>query len=133
MTKEHLGTLPNPIPTIVVPKIGTLQWCADTYGVDKARSRRWQALRFLEEAIELADAEGLKMHDVFNVARFVFDKPPGNTREEIGDVAICLKVLAENADTTVEYALTDCVMRIIAMSPDRLPDSEAKKVAAGLI
>jgi hypothetical protein len=72
-----------------------LAWAVDMFGpVAKLRSER--LLRFVEEAIELAHAEGME-RDVFNrVADRVYSRPPGEAPKEIGQAQACLETFAEN-------------------------------------
>jgi len=72
-----------------------LNWAIDMFGpVAQLRSER--LLRFVEEAIELAHAEGME-RIVFNkVADRVYSRPAGDTPKEIGQVQACLETFAEN-------------------------------------
>lgn len=72
-----------------------LSWAIEMFGpVAKLRSER--LLRFVEEAIELAHAEGME-REVFNrVADRVYSRPAGDTPKEIGQVQACLETFAEN-------------------------------------
>jgi hypothetical protein len=72
-----------------------LSWAVKMFGpVAKLRSER--LLRFVEEAIELAHAEGLE-REVFNrVADRVYSRPAGNVNKEIGQAQACLETFAEN-------------------------------------
>lgn len=72
-----------------------LSWAIEMFGpVAKLRSER--LLRFVEEAIELAHAEGME-REVFNrVADRVYSRPAGDTPKEIGQAQACLETFAEN-------------------------------------
>lgn len=72
-----------------------LAWAVDMFGpVAKLRSER--LLRFVEEAIELAHAEGME-RVVFNrVADRVYSRPAGDTPKGIGQAQACLETFAEN-------------------------------------
>lgn len=72
-----------------------LSWAVEVFGpVAKLRSER--LLRFVEEAIELAHAEGME-REVFNrVADRVYSRPAGDTPKEIGQAQACLETFAEN-------------------------------------
>jgi hypothetical protein len=72
-----------------------LAWARSTFGpVALLRSER--LLRFVEEAIELAHAEGME-RDAFNrVADRVYARPPGDVGKEIGQTQACLEMFAEN-------------------------------------
>lgn len=72
-----------------------LAWAIEMFGpVAKLRSEC--LLRFVEEAIELAHAEGME-REVFNrVADRVYSRPTGNVGKEIGQAQACLETFAEN-------------------------------------
>ena len=77
-----------------------LAWAVETYGA-RARGRRYQAFRMLEEACELAQAQGLTFKDMLRVASYVDDRPAGDTPTEVGDLRLCLDILAENLGLSV--------------------------------
>lgn len=68
-------------------------WITGMLGEITFKSHRERALRFIEEAIELAQACGLERQDVAYTIEYVYDKPPGNVAQEIGGVhstVLCL-------------------------------------------
>jgi NTP pyrophosphatase (non-canonical NTP hydrolase) len=72
-----------------------LAWAVKMFGpVAKLRSERM--LRFVEEAIELAHAEGMERSTLDLVANRVYSCPPGNVGKEIGQAQACLETFAEN-------------------------------------
>lgn len=85
-----------------------LQWARETFGpVALLRSER--LLRFVEEAIELAHAEGMERVVFDRVADRVYSRPAGDTPKEIGQAQACLETFAEsigfssNAETQREW------------------------------
>lgn len=72
-----------------------LAWAVDMFGpVAELRSER--LLRFVEEAIELAHADGME-REVFNrVTNRVYSRPAGDVPKEIGQAQACLEMFAEN-------------------------------------
>jgi hypothetical protein len=72
-----------------------LAWARATFGpVALLRSER--LLRFVEEAIELAHAEGMERKTLNLIADRVYSRPPGNVGKEIGQAQACLETFAEN-------------------------------------
>jgi hypothetical protein len=72
-----------------------LAWAREMFGpVALLRSER--LLRFIEEAIELAHAEGMERDVLNRVADRVYSRPPGDTPKEIGQTQACLETFAEN-------------------------------------
>lgn len=54
-----------------------------------------RARRFLEEAVELAQAAGVTAEEADAVRAYVFSRPAGDIRQEIGGVMVTLSCLAE--------------------------------------
>lgn len=72
-----------------------LAWAVEMFGpVAKLRSER--LLRFVEEAIELAHAEGMERNILVVMADRVYSRPIGETPKEIGQAQACLETFAEN-------------------------------------
>jgi hypothetical protein len=72
-------------------------WARECFGEQNLSHLRLRAARFLEEAIELAQAHGLTVDDVMNVAEYVCNRPPGDPIQETGGVIVTLAVLCEVA------------------------------------
>ncbi len=107
-------------------------WAVQTYG-PKARARRYQALRFLEEAMELAQALGLTYDDMDYVANYVNARRIGSANVEIGDVRLSLDILAESIGLSSEQCYEDCLTRIAALDSAQTRERDEGKIAAGLI
>lgn len=107
-------------------------WAAETYG-ERTTQTRYQAFRFLEEALELAQTQGLDLADMVRTAEYVAARKVGETKVEIGDVALCLDILAENLGLSVDSCHTDCLQRIKSLDPVKCQAKDDAKVAFGLI
>lgn len=108
-------------------------WCATTFGKEHAESRRIRALRFLEEAIELVQAQGLDHHDVAFVSDYVFGRPVGQTPQEVGGVMIALNCLCENLGLSIDTCERNEASRVLTVDPEKLRAKQALKTAEGLI
>lgn len=73
-----------------------LAWAESTFG-PCARSREERAMRFLEEAIELAHVEGVSSVVAAKIVARVYNRPPGTLEKEIGQCQATLETLALNA------------------------------------
>lgn len=72
-----------------------LAWAVEMFGpVAKLRSER--LMRFVEEAIELAHAEGMEQEVLGKIYHRVYSRPRGDTPKEIGQAQACLETFAEN-------------------------------------
>lgn len=65
------------------------QWVETRIG-DKHMASGERAMRLLEEAIELAQAEGITLDMVNRQADYVFSRPVGDSSQEAAGVAVCL-------------------------------------------
>jgi len=110
----------------------SLAWAVATYG-ERAKGSRYQAFRFLEEALELAQTQGLNLDDFIRAARYVAERKVGQTSIEIGDVRFCLDILAENLGISVDGAHATCLNRVKGIPPEKLLEKDDAKCAAGLI
>src|SRR6185295_13563995 len=65
------------------------EWCVATFGC-AGNERRERALRLVEEAMEVAQAEGLEYIQVRDLLSYVYAKAPGNPASEAGGVGTTL-------------------------------------------
>lgn len=96
-------------------------------------SRRYQAFRFLEEACELAQAEGLSEEDCLNMVRYVMSRPKGDSFVEAGDVQLTLAILLFNAGIAPQDAEKKAHLRFAGLDPLKARLKDTTKIAAGLI
>lgn len=94
----------------------TYHWGMATFGPNVMGDKREQVIRFLEEAMELAQSLGLDVEDTLRIAQFVFQRKPGKPRKEIGDVAIMLSYLSRLEGTTIEDAHRQQLSEVIGRS-----------------
>ena len=109
-----------------------LVWAKSVYG-ERVTDRRYQAFRFLEEACELAQAQGLNFQDMLKVLAYVDERPAGETSVEIGDVLLSVDIMSENLGLSVDGCHTDTLTRIQALDADKCRAKDEAKCAAGLI
>lgn len=108
------------------------QWANDVYGL-RARNSRIVAFRMLEEAMELAQTQGLSFEDMVRVAKYVSDRRPGDTKVEIGDLRFMLDTMATNLGLSVDSCHTDTLLRVQSLDPAKCLAKDDDKIAAGLI
>jgi hypothetical protein len=65
------------------------EWVVSRIG-SAGMDRRERALRLLEEAVELAQAEGITLAQVARQVAHVYERPAGDPEQEAGGVAVCL-------------------------------------------
>ena len=60
--------------------------------------------RFLEEALELAQANGCSRDDAVALVDYVFGRPPGKPTQEVGGVMVTLAGLCSASDINMDLA-----------------------------
>src|ERR1035441_3434518 len=73
-----------------------------------------RAMRLLEEAIELAQAEGITWNQAIAQVLYVFGRPKGEAQQEAGGVAVCLLGWCAVHKTTFQEIATTEIERIEA-------------------
>ena len=100
---------------------GTLQqdvedWSNACFGPERLDDQHLTAVRFVEEALELAQAAGVTQREVTQVSQYVFNRPVGEMRNEVGGTYITLANLCNSFVIDMEAAaretLRSCWKRI---------------------
>ncbi len=106
-------------------------WVVSTFGVAVAQPRE-RAMRFIEEAIELAQAAGITFDEVARLVTYVFSRPVGEPAQEVGGVGVTLLSYCEsvglsaNAEEQREHA------RVLAIDPEHFRRKHNTKSDAGV-
>jgi NTP pyrophosphatase (non-canonical NTP hydrolase) len=80
------------------------EWILECFGERFARSTEERALRFLEEALELAQAAGIDRDHALTVVSYVYDRAVGETRQEVGGTMVCLAALCSQLGIDLDEA-----------------------------
>jgi NTP pyrophosphatase (non-canonical NTP hydrolase) len=107
-----------------------LDWAVSVFG-SVARNRNERAARLVEEAIELAQVEGVEHQTISKIAERVFSKPTGTLETEIGDVGLTLEALAENVCVDLQRATAARFAWLQAQPVEERRAKHDAKVAAG--
>lgn len=107
-----------------------LKWAVDNFGTI-ALNRDERAARLAEEAMEVAQAEGVPAEVVQRILARVYSRPPGELGQEIGGCGITLLALAENAGIDHDAEVLREWRRVLSKSRDWWQRKHAEKVAAG--
>lgn len=105
-------------------------WVRRCFG-DAAMARPERAARLMEEAIELAQAEGVPEELAAGVVRRVYSRPSGLPAQEAGGVGLCLAAWEEASGISVENAAMLEMDRVERMSVEHFKARHAAKVAVG--
>jgi len=109
----------------------TLRWAVETFG-QIATDPIERAARLLEEAVELAQSQGLHHSTAAAIIERVFQRDPGDPLKEIGQVAVTLEALAENIGACVEAEAQREFDRVRAISKEAWQTRQNQKAAIGI-
>ena len=104
----------------------TADWVVETFGEASSNDIVERPLRFLEEALELVQAVGLSKEEVLNIVNYVYDRPVGETFQEIGGVLLTLSALASAVNVSLGDAWTIELARAKA-NVDKILAKQASK------
>lgn len=88
-------------------------WVVATLGDRLAESREERTLRFLEEAIELAQAQGIEEKRVNTMTAYVYDRPVGEPQQEMAGCLFTLACLAEAEGVDIEHITWGELARVL--------------------
>lgn len=108
-----------------------IQWVEDTFGKSSLTTRE-RALRVLEEAIELAQAEGIEINQACSVAEHVFSKPPGDPVQEVGGLGVTLLAYCEARGVSADMEERREFNRVLAVDPAHFRARHNKKADASI-
>lgn len=108
-----------------------LRWARTVFGpVALLRSER--LLRFAEEAIELAHADGMERQTLDAIANRVYSRERGDVNKEIGQAQATLELYAENLGLSSDSLAQIEWERVQKISPEEWARRHAAKVALGI-
>lgn len=98
------------------------QWVTDCFGAGIANDINERSLRFIEEAIELVQACGMRQKDVQMMVDYVFDRPVGETHQEVGGVQVTFASLCAAAKIDMLNEGERELHRVSSMNQDMMLD-----------
>lgn len=107
------------------------KWVRRTFG-DQAALPFDRALRVVEEAIELAQAEGVPREQAIAIVEHVFKKPKGKPIQEAGGLGLCLLGYCASKNFSADSAERLEYDRVTSMSPEYFRERHNKKADAGI-
>lgn len=107
-------------------------WCASRFGVEAFTNRRERAARVLEEAIELAQAEGVPIEKSRRIMEVVYSKPVGEPSQEAAGIMTTLMGWAAATDHDIEKVTRDEIDRIHALPLDYFARKKVEKRDLGV-
>lgn len=80
------------------------QWLSECFPPHVTRDRLERNHRFLEEALELAQANGCAKQDALDLVEYVFNRPVGEPSQEVGGVMVTLAGLCSAIEINMDEA-----------------------------
>ena len=108
-----------------------LRWAVNTFGL-VARNRDERAARLVEEAVEVAQAEGVAIDVLERIVRRVYSRPAGDVAQEIGGLAMTLDACAENIGIDAQQEAWRELGRVLDLPRDHFVKKHAEKAADGV-
>jgi len=110
-----------------------LDWCHRAFGANGGDADvPTRGRRFLEEALELFQANGGSVEDALRLAWYVFNRPVGEVPQEIGGVMVTLYALAEVLGLSVEECEVAEIDRVLSKPVEYFQKRQQEKREAGL-
>lgn len=101
-------------------------------GVAPELRAREGALRVLEEAFELAQAEGVTPEEATRLQDYVYGRPVGDPTQEVGGVRVALLSYAAGKGLSADRAEQEEILRVLAKPPQAVRSRNREKHAAGV-
>lgn len=108
------------------------RWLTRTFGHESAISVAERSRRFVEEAIELAQASGLSEKDVADLVRYVYARPVGDPEQEVGGVAVTFLAYCGAAGFSADELEKRELSRIYAKDVAYFRERHNAKALAGI-
>lgn len=89
-------------------QIAVDRWMHECFGPVISADQTERNHRFLEEALELVQANGCTASEAHQLVDYVFNRPAGERSQEVGGVMVCLAALCTaTGDDMVECGLIE--------------------------
>jgi hypothetical protein len=108
-----------------------LAWAVATFG-PIALVRRERLRRFVEEAVELAHADGLPEADLQAIIARVYSRRAGGVAREIGQAQACLETFAESIGLSSNKEAAREFDRVQTIPKEEWARRHAAKIKAGI-
>lgn len=107
-------------------------WAERVFGDAVANNLKERALRIVEEAIELAQVEGVGRDVVLKVVDRVYSRPIGIANQEVGGIGVTLIVYCHAKGLDADACEDAELSRVVDMDPEKMRKNHAAKVSCGI-
>lgn len=123
---------PHKVSTLATLTQRTGRWVTQTFGLEILTSRRERALRIAEEAIELAQAEGIERTQTAALVEHVYDRPVGDPDQEAAGIGVCLLAWAACTGRAIHQLIERELTRVESLPRERFLARRQEKITSGL-
>jgi len=109
-----------------------VEWGCRCFGTEHMCNRGIRALRFAEEAIELAQACGVSEDKAAELVSVVYSRPMGSVQQEIGGSMVTLAVLCHTVGFDLEDSFKIEILRCLSKDPAHFAARNKEKLDLGL-
>ena len=102
------------------------KWVIDCFGVETSEDKVERNHRFLEESLELVQSLGCSSEEAHKLVDYVYDRPIGEPKQEVGGVMVTLAILCTSHDIDMFYSGNVELERILTRV-DEIREKQAKK------
>lgn len=93
-------------------QVETSAWARECLGIPTFNDRLERCARLLEEALECAQAGGLRQEDALRLLYSVYARPPGIIMQEVGGVALTLAAFCSVFGVSLNYCAMEELARV---------------------
>lgn len=88
-------------------------WLLECFGPEISNDKTERCFRFTEESLELVQSLGITKEQVLQLVDYVFDRPIGEPKQEIGGTIVTLAALCYATNIDLEYCAKNEYERIL--------------------
>lgn len=103
-------------------------WMLACFGKEIAGDVEERNWRFLEESLELVQSLGCTKEQALQMVEYVFSRPVGEPKQEVGGVMVTLAALCNAHDIIISFAYQEETRRIWT----KIPEIRAKQASKQL-
>jgi NTP pyrophosphatase (non-canonical NTP hydrolase) len=107
-------------------------WGMRCFGHEHMTNPKVRALRFLEEAAELAQACGVDEEKALACIEIVYGRPIGSPQQELGGCMVTLSVLSLSLTMDLESCFEREIRRCLSKTPEEFAKRNQDKLDLGL-
>ena len=108
-------------------QIETSEWVERTFGKEHLKNSYTRIKRFMEEALELAQACGMNPDDINKIIAHVYERPPGDPGQEMGGVQLTLLALATSLSLNADHEEEKELKRVLSLPPEHFQQRNKAK------